>query len=119
MRFLIDENISPLIGAALERAGYSVEAAASICQGAPDTHVIAVASAAKRILVSEDKDFGELAFRDGIQPPGIIRLALPGYNPLEKAERLLEVLATEEGRIVNALVVVEPSRIRHRPLPKL
>lgn len=116
MRLLIDENISPLIGAALKSAGHDVLAAVSVCKGEPDLHVVAIAISQCRILISEDKDFGELAFRDGISPPGIIRLMLPAYRPLQKAERLIEVLNSDANSISGALVVIEPGRVRTRAL---
>jgi hypothetical protein len=48
--------------------------------------------------------------------PGLIRLALPGYWPAEKASRLL-VLAAEETNARGAVLVIEAARTRVRPLP--
>jgi predicted nuclease of predicted toxin-antitoxin system len=117
VRLLLDENVSPVIGAALAAAGYDVRATVDACPGALDTAVVARASAEDRILVTEDKDFGELAFRDGLRPPGIIRLALPSYQPAEKAARLLDVLAAEGTRARGAILVIEPAHTRCRLMP--
>jgi predicted nuclease of predicted toxin-antitoxin system len=116
VRFIIDENISPSIGNALQQAGHDVIAAAIVCPGQPDRDVVRIAQAEARIVISEDKDFGELAFRDGLFPISLIRIALPASTPADKTTRLLDVLNTEAHRIVGMLLVIEPLRIRTRPL---
>jgi len=63
VRLLIDENISPIIGDALRVAGHDVRAAAVACPGVLDEELVALAIAEARIVVSEDKDFGNLAFQ--------------------------------------------------------
>jgi predicted nuclease of predicted toxin-antitoxin system len=116
VRFIVDENISPVVGDALQQNSHDVIAATVVCPGQSDRHVVSLAQAEARVVISEDKDFGELAFRDGLFPIGLIRIALPGSTPSEKAMRLLEVLALESDRIVGIVLVVEPSRVRTRPL---
>ena len=117
MRLLLDENVSPVIGEALTAAGYDVRAVTTACPGASDIQVVALARAEDRIIVSEDKDFGNLVFRNGWWSPGLIRLALPGYWPAEKAARLIKVLAAEETSARGAVLVIEAARTRVRPLP--
>jgi predicted nuclease of predicted toxin-antitoxin system len=116
VRFLIDENISPIIGEALRSAGHDVTAATIVCPGRSDRAVVAIARAEARVVISEDKDFGELAFRDGLFPIGLVRLMLPGMTPPEKAARLLEVLAGDAARVVGTLMVIEAQRVRVRAL---
>jgi predicted nuclease of predicted toxin-antitoxin system len=116
VRLFIDENISPVIGDALRRGGHDVVDATVLCPGQSDRHVVRLAQAEARVVVSEDKDFGELAFRDGLFPIGLIRLVLPSMTPTDKANRLLEVLAQASNQIVGMLTVIEPARIRARPL---
>ena len=83
---------------------------------APDPAIMERAIAEQRVLITEDKDFGELAFKFGYRPAGIIRLVLPGYWPSQKAERLCEVLFTQAS-IIDHATVVEPDRIRSRAIP--
>ena len=115
MRLVLDENVSPIIGQALRAAGHDVIAAANVCPGAPDDEVVALANAEGRILVSEDKDFGNLAFQQGLRPPGLVLVRLPGRLPAEKAVRLVDVLKAEKAD--ERILVIEPRRIRRRPLP--
>ena len=118
MRILTGENISPVIVVALEAAGHDVLAVTTAMPAAPDDAVMERAVAEGRVLVTEDKDFGELAFRRGHRPPAVIRLALPGFQPSQKAARLCEVLADDGKEIAGQAVVIEPDRIRSRKLPK-
>ena len=114
MRLLIDENISPIIGDALQAAGHDVPAAAVACPGALDEELVALAIAEARIVVSEDKDFGNLAFQRGLRPPGLILVRLPSYLPVEKAARLVVVLKRQSAN--DCILVVEPARVRRRQL---
>jgi predicted nuclease of predicted toxin-antitoxin system len=115
VRFLIDENISPSIGDALLAAGHDVQVAAVACPGALDEELVALAIAEGRVVISEDKDFGNLAFQQGLRPPGLILVRLPAYLPAEKAARLLAVLKRQSAN--DCILVIEPARVRRRRLP--
>ncbi len=116
MRLLLDENVSPIVGDALKAAGHDIRMVASVCPGASDEDVVRLAQAEGRVLVTEDNDFGELAFQQGLHSPGLIRLALHGHLPAQKAARLVQ--AIEKGIDADGVaIVVEPARIRRRRMP--
>jgi predicted nuclease of predicted toxin-antitoxin system len=85
--------------------------------GAADEDVVALAVAEGRVLITEDKDFGELAFRQGLCPAGLIRLALPRQLPAQKAARIVAALKSDGDHVQGAVLTVEPGRVRRRPLP--
>lgn len=114
MPILTDENISPAIVTALEAAGHDVVAVTTAMCGAGDRAVVDRANAEGRILVTEDKDFGELAFKHEHRPAAIIRLALPGASVSLKAVRLCEVIEAMSDQILGHAVVIEPVRVRSR-----
>ena len=65
MIFVADESlVSPIIGA-IRGLGYDVMSIAEMSPGISDTAVLAKAQAMGAVLVTADKDFGELAFRQG------------------------------------------------------
>jgi len=66
----------------LEAAGHDVLTVVAALPAAPGDDVMALAIADGRVIVTEDKDFGELAFRDGYRPPGMIRLVWRFGSPL-------------------------------------
>jgi predicted nuclease of predicted toxin-antitoxin system len=62
MRFLADENVSRHVIERLRNAGHDVTAVAETRAGASDEEVLNAADADGRILITEDRDFGEMVF---------------------------------------------------------
>jgi predicted nuclease of predicted toxin-antitoxin system len=118
VRFLADENISPVIVQALRDAGHDAVSVTVIMPSAPDEEVMRTAIAERRVLLTEDKDFGELAFKHGHRPIGIIRLVLPGLWPSQKAQRLVDVVADKNDDLLGHATVIETRRVRTRAIPK-
>ena len=68
-------------------------------------------------MVTQDKDFGELAFRARLPAQcGIILFRLAGTDPSEDNRRILEVLETP-GEWAGHFAVVNETQVRIRPLP--
>ena len=65
MRFLADENVSRLVAERLQAANFDVMAIGATNPGASDNDVLATASRQGRILITEDRDFGELVVGNG------------------------------------------------------
>ncbi len=77
MRFLIDENISPLVAEALRQQGYDVQHVREIgLKGRPDSEIMAYTRSERRCLVTLDEDFADLRFYPLGTHAGIIRLKL-------------------------------------------
>lgn len=75
MRFLIDECVSPRVGDTLTEAGHDVVHLRDVgLLGANDEDVMASATAASRVVVSADTDFGELLATRGAMLPSLILL---------------------------------------------
>jgi predicted nuclease of predicted toxin-antitoxin system len=82
MRFLADENIPGRLVETLRRAGHDVAWTRMDRPGADDRVVLARAVAERRIVITFDKDFGELAARSGLSAPsGVILIRLPLARP--------------------------------------
>ncbi len=117
MRILADENFPRLVVEALRERGHDVFWARTGSPGASDTAVLARAQAEGRLVVTFDKDFGELAFHRG-QPAacGVILFRIR-MRSAEGAVRT--VVAAIEGRTdwAGHFTVVEAGRVRMRPLP--
>ena len=64
MRFLADESCDFSVVRALRAAGYDVAAVTEISQRADDAAVMRLAISDNRILLTEDKDFGQLVFAE-------------------------------------------------------
>lgn len=84
MRILANENFPLEAVEALRNEGHDVMWVRSECPGISDKEVIARAQHENRILITFDKDFGELAFRSGLYPSGgvilfRVNLQSPGF----------------------------------------
>jgi hypothetical protein len=75
------------------------------------------AAAEQRILLTEDKDFGELVVRLGLPAHGIVLLRLNPADSAAKLERLREVLLHDATRLPHCFVVVDAKKARFRSLP--
>jgi predicted nuclease of predicted toxin-antitoxin system len=117
VRFLVNENISRTVIQELRKLGHDVLSVKESMVGARDDEVLARAREENRLIVTQDKDFGELALRRGLlSPSGVILLRLAGENPESDNQLTLEVLSRGEDFPGN-FVVAEPGRVRIRPLP--
>ena len=77
MKFLADESCDFAVVRTLREAGYKVLAVSDISSGASDDAVIALAAQDNRILLTEDKDFGQLVFAEQQNSGGVILIRFP------------------------------------------
>ena len=94
MLLLADENQHPLVIARLRAAGYNVEALAETSSGMTDVDILRRADIASTILVTYDRDFGELIFKHGHAAPlAVLYTRLSRAEPDYIADRLIALLA--------------------------
>jgi predicted nuclease of predicted toxin-antitoxin system len=72
VRLIADERCDFTIVVHLRAAGYDVLAVIETMAGASDEKVIEVARSERRLLLTEDKDFGQLVFAAAKQNSGVI-----------------------------------------------
>ena len=72
MRFLADESCDAAVFRALRTAGHEVLAVAEISPRADDEAVLELARGEQQILLTEDKDFGQLVYADQQATGGVI-----------------------------------------------
>jgi predicted nuclease of predicted toxin-antitoxin system len=116
MRFLADENVSRLVIERLREKGHDVISVAETTPGAPDDEVLNAANADARILITEDRDFGEMVVRQRLPLHGVLLLELDRLASATEADAVANVVSAHAERLAGNLVVVEPGRIRVRPL---
>lgn len=117
MRVLADENIPACAVEMLSERGHDVHWVRVDARGAADRDVLALGVAQNRVLLTFDKDFGELVFRSGLPAScGIVlfRIVLP--SPSEVGERIVTVLESRTDW-TGAFAVVEKDRVRMIKLP--
>jgi predicted nuclease of predicted toxin-antitoxin system len=72
MRFLADENVSRLVIERLQASGFDVTSIGETRSGASDKDVLEAADVEGCILITEDRDFGELVIRQRLGVRGMI-----------------------------------------------
>jgi predicted nuclease of predicted toxin-antitoxin system len=116
MRFLANENVPGAAVAALRVAGNDVVWIRAVAPGSSDPEVLAWAAREERILLTFDKDFGELA-KASVLPAtcGVILLRIPMPRPDNVGPQLADVI-TARADWAGHFSVIEPGRVRMRPL---
>ena len=118
MKFLADEGVEGLIVQSLRDAGFDTLHIMEMVRGITDEEVLAIAKNEDRILITRDKDFGELVFLLGKLHAGIILNRLAGLKTEKKVELLLEVLDTYADELYGSFTVIQPSNVRIRKMRK-
>jgi predicted nuclease of predicted toxin-antitoxin system len=116
MRLLADECVDGRLVAGLRGAGHDVVAVRLASRGASDRSVIEMARREGRVLVTEDKDFGDLVFRHGLRVPGLILLRYVQSDVRAVLARLLAVVDRPRDGLHGFHVVVTAQRARTRRL---
>jgi predicted nuclease of predicted toxin-antitoxin system len=116
VRWLADECVDAGLVARLRNAGHDALYIAEVSGGASDGEVLRRAQAEARLLLTEDKGFGDLVFRSDLPAPGVVLLRLDSEKHLLKWERLEAAIAAFGERLLGRYLVVEESRFRSRPL---
>jgi predicted nuclease of predicted toxin-antitoxin system len=117
MKLLVDENISRHITSRLLSDGHSLVMARDVAGGRPDSEVLSIARTLGAIVLTEDSDFGDLVFRQGLPSAGVILLRLSGMGRLLQPDHVANMLATHAPAFPGSFTVITPSGIRTRPLP--
>ena len=117
-RFLADENVSRLVVERLRAAGFDVVSVRETRPGASDKDVLGEAASDDRVLITEDRDFGELVIRQRLKVRGVILPELDRVPSAAEAELVVEVVRIHASKLTGNLLVLEPARVRVRPLPR-
>ena len=117
MRFLADLNIESQVIRRLREKNHDVRSAAEDFVGAPDEIVLAASTSQNRVLITNDKDFAELAYLQRKASAGIILVRMAKSSSGEKAHRVAEVVDEMGRRLASAMTVIEAHAVRRRELP--
>jgi predicted nuclease of predicted toxin-antitoxin system len=117
MRFLADEDFPLASVKRLRVAGHDVAAIGAECPGVSDREALARAVREDRIILTFDRDFGELLFRSRLPAPlGVVYFRLKPASPLEPAEYLMRLLALPDASLLQQFTTVDARHVRQRRL---
>lgn len=114
MKFLLDESADSRLAVYLRVRGHDVTVIAQDYANAlSDKEVLAIAYAEQRILIANDRDFGELVMQDRLPHAGVLLFRLYKNNLALKQQRL-EYVLDEYADFLSSLVIVTESGVRVR-----
>ncbi len=118
MLFLADEDFPGIAVRWLRQAGHDVLWARTDMPGKADAALLAAAQTKSRVILTCDKDFGELAFHAGLPAScGIVLFRFQWNSPESFLERVKSLMAAAAHvEFAGAFCVVEAARVRRRPL---
>jgi predicted nuclease of predicted toxin-antitoxin system len=119
MQFLADESCDYAVVRALRAAGHDVLAVSEFQQRSVDQQLMELAYTRRRILLTEDKDFGWLAYVSHMDNPGVILIRFPATTRLTLAETVTRLVVELGSKLAGAFVVVRPGSVRISTVPPL
>jgi len=96
----------------LRLAGYDVVSITEQMPGADDETVIDFARSERRLLITEDKDFGQLVFAAAKQNSGVILIRYPASARSALTAAVLKLLSDNGENVYSRFAVLEPGRVR-------
>jgi predicted nuclease of predicted toxin-antitoxin system len=113
MRFIADESVDRAVVECL-REKYDVLYIAEAFPGVSDKRILALCHRLKSILITADKDFGELVYRFGRHHYGVILYRLPGIAAKDKAAIVCGAIYDHVNEVIGSFTVITRDKIRIR-----
>jgi predicted nuclease of predicted toxin-antitoxin system len=112
VKFLADESCDFAAVRALRADEYEVDAVAEIAGGASDDVVLELARSGEYILLTEDKDFGQLVFANQQPSGGVILIRFPARARQSLGSMVVTAVGVLGERLIGRFVVIQPGRVR-------
>jgi predicted nuclease of predicted toxin-antitoxin system len=116
MKIVADENIDRLVISRLRDEGHTVLSIRETMPSAPDPNVLISSVEWEGLLITEDKDFGELVFHKKREHVGILLVRLEGIPRTKRIDLVCAVIAEHGDNLLHAFSVLTPHSLRIREL---
>lgn len=115
-KFLANENFPLTSYRLLKNWGWDIIHISEGAAGITDDEVMKKAIADNRVIITFDSDYGELVFKYGYKPLGVIYLRIQNFSPSYPAELLKNLIHDDALQIENQFTVVDENQIRQRKI---
>lgn len=112
LKFLVDIGVGKQLENWLHGRGYDTKTVRDIDPKAEDEFILKAAAAESRMVVTMDKDFGELVFRSRRSHAGVLVLRLEDAKGSEKVEVMKAILNEHEDKLAGKFCVFQTGRLR-------
>ncbi|HEX9732287.1 MAG TPA: DUF5615 family PIN-like protein [Thermoanaerobaculia bacterium] len=117
MKFLVDVGVGTGVEEHLRKSGYDTKTIRSIDPTMDDLAIIRLAHDEGRMVITMDKDFGELVYHSATRHAGVLLLRLDDATGEEKRRVVAAILSAYADRIKNCFCVYQKGKLRIRPRP--
>ena len=114
MKFVVDESVDIHITKVLQEANYEIISITDQYSGETDDRVLEIAYQENAILITEDKDFGELIFRLQKQNYGVTLIRLNGLTSEKKAKIVLNAIQANSLKLIKSFTTIDHNFVRIR-----
>ncbi len=114
LKFIVDVGVSNEVEKWLAEQGFDVVNVRDIDPRLPDHEIVKIAAKENRMVITMDKDFGELVYRTNATHTGVLLLRLDGYSSQEKVNVIKRILEEHQDKIVGKFCVYKDNNLRIR-----
>jgi len=114
LKFLVDVGVSKKAEQMLEKQGYDTKNVRDINPRMLDKEILKLAVSEKRMVITMDKDFGELVYNSKLPHGGVLLLRLEEARADEKVEIIEKILEKHSDKLFNNFSVFKDGRLRIR-----
>ena len=118
MKILADESVDFPIVKALRQLKYDITYIIELNPGIKDIEVLTIANSESRILLTADKDFGELVYRTSQENKGVVLFRLTGFSNDEKIKIVINAFESYGKEFPDCFVVISNNQLRIRKITK-
>lgn len=116
IKFLANVNVEKPLVDFLDEKGFDIKWITNIDKRMPDARVCEIANKEQRVIITNDKDFGEIVFLQKKITYGVILLRIKGQNSSEKIILIEKLLDKYPDKIADHFVIVTKEKFRFIPL---
>jgi predicted nuclease of predicted toxin-antitoxin system len=116
MKFVADEGVDGSLVSLLREAGHDVTYFAETNQSTDDDVILGLANAENRVLITRDKDFGELVFRLKMIHSGIILVRAEELSSMARSRAVADFIQTNLDLLGGYFIVIQAGTTRLRKI---
>ena len=114
MKLIADEGVDQPIVSALRTEGFEVTYYAETNSGSMDEDILSHAQNTHTLLLTCDKDFGELVHRNRMVTAGVLLIRLAGLSASKKSQLVIDAIRDHGSEMLGKFAVIAPGQLRIR-----
>ncbi|MFP4347313.1 MAG: DUF5615 family PIN-like protein [Thermodesulfobacteriota bacterium] len=116
LKFLVDVGVGKKVEEYLQNEGYDTKAVRDLDPSMEDKKIVVLANDENRMVITMDKDFGELVYHSAMGHRGILLLRLEDATGDEKLGAVREILKCYSDRMIGCFCVLQKDKFRIRKM---